>query len=407
MHLAFNLVYLMPGRTGGMETVARELIPAIASERPDWHLTVFAGRDADAVEGPWRDAVAEWVTLPVRATNRLQWVAGEQLVLPPRARRARIELLHSLGATAPLHGAFTRVLSIYDFNYKVIPQSHHRVLGAGLDVLVRLGAQRSDRVIACSAHTRRDAVRFLHLEPERIDVVPLGLGATTSTSFTGTPVDELRQRFRAGERKIVLTLSDKRAHKNILGLVETAALIAPERRPLFIVAGYSTPHEREVRARISALGLDDDFRLADWVSDADREGLYALADAFAFPSLYEGFGFPVLEAMARGLPVACSNAASLPEVAGDAALTIDPHDHEALATALERVLYENGLAERLRSLGAERAAQFTWARTAQQTIASYERALATRAPGAGAVREQPPGGSVRTAPAPRRRRRSR
>jgi glycosyltransferase involved in cell wall biosynthesis len=377
MRLGFNLVYLMPGRTGGMETVARELIPAIAAERPDWHLSVFAGRDAAGVEGPLRDAVAEWVTLPVRATNRLEWVGGEQLLLPGRARRAGIDLLHSLGATAPLHGAFTRVLSIYDFNYKLVPQSHNRVLGAGLDLLVRLAARTSDRVIACSENTRRDALRLLGIESARVDSVPLGFGARRATSSNSTRVRELRERFDTGDRKVVLTLSDKRPHKNILGLVEAAALIAPERRPRFIVAGYSTPHERDIRARIDALGLDGDFRLADWISEADREGLYALADAFAFPSLYEGFGLPVLEAMARGVPVVCSNAASLPEVSGDAALTVNPKEHQSLATALERVLFENGLAEQLRASGSARVAQFTWASTAQGTIASYERALAS------------------------------
>ncbi|HTX33306.1 MAG TPA: glycosyltransferase family 1 protein [Solirubrobacteraceae bacterium] len=377
MRVGFNLIYLMPGRTGGMETVARELIPAIAAERPDWHLSVFAGRDAADLEGPLRSAVAEWITLPVSATNRLEWVAGEQLLLPGRAHRAGIDLLHSLGATAPLRGSFKRVLSIYDFNYKLVPESHNRLLGAGLDVLVRLGAQRSERVIVCSQSTRVDALRLLKIDPARVDSVPLGLGATSAESLEPTPPRELRERFDVGDRKVVLTLSDKRRHKNIVGLVQAAALIAPERRPRFIVVGYSTPHEREVRARIAALGLDGDFRLANWVSDADREGLFALADVFAFPSVYEGFGLPVLEAMARGVPVVCSNAASLPEVAGDAALTFDPDDHQSLATAIERVLFEAGLAERLRAVGRDRAAQFTWARTAQGTIASYERALAS------------------------------
>lgn len=379
MDVAFNLIYLMPSRTGGMETVARELIPAIAAERPEWRLTVFAGRDAANVEGPWRDAVADWVTLPISATNRFGWVYGEQLLLPRRLRDARVDLLHSLGATAPTRGDFARVLSIYDFNYKVVPESHSRVLGAGLDVLVRLGARRSDRVIACSENTRRDALRLLKLDLNRIDVVPLGLGATSGAGLSATPRPELRDRFNIGGRKVVLTLSDKRPHKNILGLVEAAALIAPERRPLFIVAGYSTPHERDVRARIAALGLDGDFRLADWVSEADREGLYALADVYAFPSLYEGFGLPVLEAMARGVPVVCSNAASLPEVAGDSATLVDPRDPRSLADGLERVLFHEGLAERLRLAGRNRAAEFTWARTARGTIASYERALASRA----------------------------
>jgi glycosyltransferase involved in cell wall biosynthesis len=376
LHVGFNLIYLMPGRTGGMETVARELIPAIADARPNWRLTAFAGRDAQDVEGPWRDAVADWITLPVAATNRIEWVGAEQFLLPPRAHRAGVDLLHSLGATSPLCGSFMRVVSIYDFNYKVLPESHNRVLGTGLEMLIRWGSQRSDRIITCSDNTRRDAVRFLGVAPERIDTVPLGLGATTAKDLVPTSPEELRARFHTGERKVALTLSDKRAHKNIIGLVEAAALIPVEHRPVFIVAGYSTPHVREIQARISQLGIQDYFRLTDWVSEADREGLYALADVFVFPSLYEGFGLPVLEAMARGVPVVCSNAASLPEVAGDAGLAVSPHDHQGLATSIARVLFQDGLAERLSDSGWQRAAQFTWANAAEGTVASYERALA-------------------------------
>jgi glycosyltransferase involved in cell wall biosynthesis len=375
-HVGFNLVYLMPGRTGGMETVARELIPAIAEARPNWRLTVFAGRDAQDAEGPWRDAVSDWVTLPATATNRVQWVGAEQLLLPPRAQRTGVDLLHSLGATSPLRGRFTRVVSIHDFTYKILPESHNRVLGTGLEMLIRWGSRRSDRVIACSENTRNDALRFLDIDPERIDTVPLGLGATAAKDLVPTHPDELRARFDMGGQRVALTLSDKRAHKNILGLVQAAALIPPARRPIFIVAGYSTPHVREIQARISELGVQDYFRMTDWVSDADREGLYKLADVFVFPSFYEGFGLPVLEAMARGVPVVCSNAASLPEVAGDAGLAVSPNDHPGLAISIERVLFEEGLAASLRDSGRHRAAQFTWARSAEGTVASYERALA-------------------------------
>ena len=119
------------------------------------------------------------------------------------------------------------------------------------------------------------------------------------------------------------------------------------------------------------------MRFVGWTSEADVEGLFALCRAFVFPSFYEGFGLPVLEAMARGVPVACSDRASLPEVAGDAALLFDPSDPAAIAAALERLLGDPDLAERLRAAGRERAAAFTWERTAQLTLATYERALAT------------------------------
>lgn len=361
----------MPGRTGGMETVARELIPALAAARPDLRLTAFVNRETASEQGPWREA-AEWVTLPVRASNRLDWVRGEQTLLPRAAAAAGVEVLHSLGATSPFWGGpFRRVLNIYDFNYRLYPETHNRIYGRGLDLLVRFGAHRSHRIIACSQSTRGDAERLLGVAGERIDVVPLGLGARSSVA--PTPEPELRERFALGPgRRIALTFSDRRPHKNLMRLLEALG----EDDWQLVIAGYQTPYERELRARIAALGLEQRVRLLPWVPDADREGLYALASVFVFPSLYEGFGLPVLEAMARGIPVACSNAASLPEVAGDAALLFDPRDTAAIAAAIERLLGDDSLREGLRLAGRERAARFTWERTAQLTLASYQRAFA-------------------------------
>ena len=193
MHVGLNLIYLVPGRTGGMETVARELIPALASVRPDLRLTAFVNREAADEQGPWREA-AEWVPLPVRASSRVDWVRGEQTLLPRAAADAGVDVLHSLGATAPLRGRFRRVLSIYDFNYKLYPETHSALYGRGLDALVRLGARRSHRVITCSQSTCRDAERLLSLSAEMIDVVPLGLGA--QSSVTPTPESELRRAVR-------------------------------------------------------------------------------------------------------------------------------------------------------------------------------------------------------------------
>jgi glycosyltransferase involved in cell wall biosynthesis len=145
---------------------------------------------------------------------------------------------------------------------------------------------------------------------------------------------------------------------------------------VLVLPGYPTAHEQDLRERARALGVDGDVRFLAWVSNAELETLWGIADAFVFPSLYEGFGLPVLEAMARGVPVACSNASSLPEVAGDAALLFDPADERAIAAALKRLLDEPAFAAGLVARGHERVREFTWQRTARLTLDSYARALA-------------------------------
>jgi glycosyltransferase involved in cell wall biosynthesis len=374
VHVGLNLIYLVPGETGGMEVVARELIPALSQAAPDLRLTAFINREAaEAGEGPWIEEIPS-VVVPVRARRRTEWVRGEQQLLPRMARRERVDLVHSFASTAPGWGRFRRVVTIHDLIYRIYPEAHSGVLSLGMRGLVGLAARRSHRVIADSMSTRDDLVRLLGVPNERIDVVPLGVA--DGDHEPPAPEDELRARYDLGTRPIALSVSAKRPHKNLVRLLEALELIPAERRPMLVLPGYSTWHESELRERARAVGLEEDVRFLSWVPARDLEGLYVASSCFVFPSLYEGFGLPVLEAMRRGLPVACSDRSSLPEVAGNAALMFDPEDPQAIASAVERLLTDDELAERLRRAGRDQAAGFTWAATADGTVQSYRRALA-------------------------------
>jgi glycosyltransferase involved in cell wall biosynthesis len=196
------------------------------------------------------------------------------------------------------------------------------------------------------------------------------------------PEAEVRARHGLGERPLLLTVSAKRPHKNLRRLLDALASLPAGERPVLVLPGYPTPHEAELRDHAAALGVADDVRFPAWVSAEELEGLYAAAAGFVFPSLYEGFGLPVLEAMARGVPVACSDRSSLPEVAGDAALLFDPDDVRAIAATLRALLAGGPDVDRLRAAGRARVARFSWAESARLARASYARALsATAAPG--------------------------
>ncbi len=375
MHVGLNLVFLVPGETGGMEIAARELIAALnEAPMPDLQLTAFVNEEAAEVGGSARSSI-ESVVVPVRATSRVQWVRGEQQLLPGLAAAAGCDVVHSLASTAPLRGRFARVTTIHDLNYLKVPDAHFGLRGLGMRALVPAAARRSHRVIVDAASTVEDLVSELGTPREKIDVVPLGVRGPQA-SVAGTDEATLRAQLELGSRRVLLAASAKRPHKNLLRLLDAHALLPAVDRPVLILPGYPTPHEDDLRARAQALGTSDDVRFLGWVSDADMEGLYALADAFVFPSLYEGFGLPVLEAMARGVPVACSDRASLPEVAGDAALLFDPEDVAAMTASLRRLLDDAHLRERLSAAGRARAQTFTWARTAELTVASYRRTLA-------------------------------
>jgi glycosyltransferase involved in cell wall biosynthesis len=376
MHVGLNLVYLVPDHTGGTETYAQELIPELVAAARDTRFTAFINREASEQTGrPWGELIPT-ITVPVRAGNRIQWVRGEQQLLPRLAKRAGVDVLHSLANTAPAWGSFRRVVTIHDLAYRMSPEAHLGLLGLGMRVLVPLGARRSDRIIVDAASTRDDLDRLLGIAADRVDVVPLGIGA--GARVAPLPEAEVRARLDVDDRPIVLCVAAKRPHKNLLRLIGALATIPVDRRPVLVIPGYHTAHENELRARASELGIVDGVRLLGWIEPAELEGLYAAAACFVFPSLMEGFGLPVLEAMSRGVPVACSGRGSLAEVAGDAALRFDPESEPEIAAAITRLVTDREEAARLRTAGRARVERFSWSATATGTLAAYQRALNAR-----------------------------
>ena len=373
MHIGLNCVCLVPEETGGLEIYAVELAAALAA-LPGRRVTAFVSRDARGRSLP--DGV-ERAEVPVRARNRVEWVRGEQMLLPGLARRAGVDVLHSLGSTAPARGRYARVVTIHDLLYRRVPEAHFGVRGLGMRILVPLAARSSHAVIAASQATRDDLVSLLGLAPERVDVIAFGPGQTArATPLAERPV---RERFALGDRAVVLSLSAKRPHKNLGALLRALARIEAAERPIAVLPGFATPHEGELRRLAETLGIAADVRFPGWLGPEELEGLFAIARAFVFPSLYEGFGLPVLEAMARGVPVACSASGPFSEVVGDAALLFDPEAPREIAEAVRRLVADGALRERLVAAGRERLTRFSWARTAHETVGVYERVLARRA----------------------------
>ena len=373
--VALNVLYLVPGAVGGSEIYAKELIGALGAARPDVEFVVFCGREAApslrAAGWPANVGVHE---LPVRCANKPLRILAEQTLLPIAARRAGCDLLHSLGTTAPLVAGLPSVVTILDLIYEAHPETFPAAARHGLRAVVGPAARRATRVITISEAVKRDVVRILRVPAERVDPVLLGRGMRAEPDVTPEP--ELRERLGLGTDRVVLCVSAALVHKNLPRLLEAFAALGEDTSGArLVLVGHAGRDLDELQGRAAALGIADRVVFTGWISAADLEGLYALAACCAYPSLYEGFGMPVLEAMARGVPLVCSDATSLPEVAGDAALLFDPHDTAALAAALRRVLEDPALADDLRVRGLARAAEFTWDACATGVLAVYERVL--------------------------------
>jgi glycosyltransferase involved in cell wall biosynthesis len=366
--LGINLLYLVPRAVGGTEIYARRLVAALARERPDLEIVCFTGAEAAAeLPDPEWPGNVRVVRIPVRAAVKPLRIAAELTLLPAAARHHGVQVLHSLGTTAPFTGRFERVTTVHDLIYDHFPGAFPAPARLGLKLVVPIGARRSTRVQVSSHATKDEVVERFRLPADRVDVVHLGLGMRDVAD--PAPEADLRERLGLADARVVLSVNAALPHKNLERLIRALRDVPA----VLVLVGHAGRTSDALRALAAELGVD--VRLTGWLEDRELEGLYRLADAFVYPSLYEGFGMPVLEAMRRGVPVACSNATSLPEVAGDAALLFDPTDVGAIAAAARTLLDDRERAAELVRRGRERAAGFGWDRTARAALASYDAAL--------------------------------
>jgi glycosyltransferase involved in cell wall biosynthesis len=366
--VAYNAMFLDPGRSGGPETYLRQLVPAIARERPDLRIVVATTqRGARALIGEGWQEFAEVLALPADEGQRARRTFAEQVLLPRRARRDGWDLLHSLANLAPVRAGVPSVITLHD----VIFITHHPfglVTTFGMRQIVERTAPRADGLIAISAAARDEICAVLGLDPSSVAVVPHGAGRDVRPDAPSTAW--VRNRYGLDGARVVLCVAAKRPHKNQEALIRAAPHLADD--VVIVLAGHPEPYDAYLRQLAAALRIESRVRFVDYVPDAELEALWQMAGCAAFPTLAEGFGLPVIEAMVHGVPVACSDIPVLREVGGNLPHYFDPGDSAAVAEAVTSALEDRETA----AAGRERADQFTWEAAASGTLAAYEEALA-------------------------------
>jgi len=356
--VGLDLLFLDPGRTGGRETHTRELLTAIAARDDRPHFIAFLGADAAAAgRGWWTELPDRVVVLPrASARRRVSWALGEAVAVGRAAARAGVDLVHGPANFAPFAGPFARVVTVHDVGFRRLPELMTPAMRLGTELLVPPAARRAHRVITVSAASRDDLVAELKVDPERIDVIPNGIASPPASAST--------------ERRTILTVATNLPHKNLSAVVEAVARL--DDAPPLVIVGADTD-DGALASQASQLGVDATILGAVPTETLDR--LYAEAAAYVTATLYEGFGLPVLEAMARGVPVVCSDLPVLREVAGNAAFFTDPRDAAAIASAIRRALAEGPTRA---EAGRAQAARFTWQAAAEATLETYDAALAAQ-----------------------------
>jgi glycosyltransferase involved in cell wall biosynthesis len=357
------LSYGLDRSPGGIGRYTRELCDGL--RRAGARLTVLqAGRASgdDTVGLPGARLLPGLLTLGQVEIGWLAW-------------RHRLALIHDPTGSAPLlFAGGRRVATIHDVVPYVYPATSTLLDWLIYRLWLPLAVRRLDAIITDSEHSRRDIVRHLPVRPDRVHVVPLA----ANPSYRPLPADAVDSILtRLGLRRpYLLFVGSLEARKNLPRLLEAYATLRPwSERWSLVVVGARKWKSSSIFQTVARLQLEDRVHFTGFVADADLPALYNGADLFVLPSLYEGYGLPVLEAMACGTPVVTSSCSSLPEVAGGAAVLVDPGSVESIAAGIRQVLGDPARADLLRRLGLAQAARFSWERTARETLAVYERVL--------------------------------
>ncbi|HEY7061965.1 MAG TPA: glycosyltransferase family 1 protein [Chloroflexota bacterium] len=372
MHVGLNaqlLDFSQTYRSGGISRYIYHLLAQLRTLPSDDEFSVFVGRlPVDGALAPTPRFRLRAVGLPTeRPAVRILW---EQALQPAALRQASVDLLHSLAFVQPVLWRGPSVVSFMDLSFLRFPRAFNRGNRLYLATMARAAVRRADHLLAISEHTRQDLIRLLGAAPERVTVTYCGVDGAFRP-LDAAEVRAYRERRGLPER-FLLYVGTLEPRKNVPRLLEGYALLrARGPAPPLVLAGARGWGLTGLDARVAALGLGDSVRFLGYVPTAELPLCYNAASVFVYPSLYEGFGLPPLEALACGTPVVASNASSLPEALGDAALLVDPRDTAGLAAALAAVLADEPLRERLRAAGFAQVQRFSWGRMAEQTHAVY------------------------------------
>jgi glycosyltransferase involved in cell wall biosynthesis len=368
------LTYGLDRAPTGIGRYAIELLRSLA-ELPNGPEIVLLATEREDLHGLWNKF--EHHVLPGCRLLPALMTAGH-VVLSQAGPRYRLEAIHDPNGIAPFLGpsrGVRRIVTIHDAFTFVHPDSHNRLDNWRYRYQLPAAAWRADVVLTVSECSRRDLIDHLGLAAERVHVIAEGVAPQFQPVADGAERKAILTRYGI-KRPYMLYVGGINARKNIARLFEAYARVREHRPDITLVVGGQRQWQtQEIEATFQRLNIMHHVHFTGYVHDADLPALYSAAELFVFPSLYEGFGLPPLEAMACGTAVVTSNLSSLPEVVGDAALTVNPYEVGELAAAIKRVLEDEGLRVHLRRRGIERAAQFTWQRTARETLAIYEQVL--------------------------------
>ncbi|MBS1810679.1 MAG: glycosyltransferase family 4 protein [Acidobacteria bacterium] len=373
MHIGID-AHAIGARQGGNETYIRNLITALAELDQQNRYTLYFS-EADAAKA-WRNRYANFAVRLLPPPTPLVRVP---IALAYELRRRPVDVLH-VQFTAPPFCPAPVVTTIHDLAFEHLPETFTRRGKMQLRLTVRHTARRAAHILTVSEYSRQDIIKTYRMPAEKVTVTHNGWEAQFTPLVAEREAETIKQKFGI-TKDYLLAVGSLQPRKNLIRLLRAYARLRAQ-QPGFqlqlVLVGRQLWLYEEILREIKQQNFATDVLVTNYVGDEDLPALYRSAVALVYPSLFEGFGLPPLEAMACGTPVITSNTSSLPEVVGQAALLIDPYDESAIAQAIWQIAHDASLRQRLQKAGIAQAKQFTWRAAAEKTLAIYQAVALTK-----------------------------
>jgi glycosyltransferase involved in cell wall biosynthesis len=363
---------------GGIGRLVRDLVTALSQYDTETAYRLFVSGAAQSALPPVPAVNFQWK--PTRISP--YWLARvwqrARIPLPVEVFVGKVDLYHATDFVLPPTLSTTRkIVTVHDMSFVRVPDAASPSLKAYLEIVVPRSVSAADHVIADSQATKDDLIGLYNTSAEKITVLLSGIDSRYQSITDSVCLVTMRRKYKIPPTPYLFTVGTVQPRKNYSRVIKALKILRERGYDLcLVIAGGKGWLENEMYQTIRDTGMTDYVHLIGFVDEADLPALYSGAICTAFPSLYEGFGFPVLESMACGTPVVTSNVSSLPEVAGDAALLVNPLDVEAIAHAIQRILDDSELRHTLVQRGLEQVKHFTWEKSARNLVQIYQNVLA-------------------------------
>lgn len=367
MRIGINTLYLLPGKVGGSETYITNIVKCLSRLDKDNEYIIFINNEC---KGYFEKLAPNIKTIlcPFNAASRPIRILWEQLILPFQIKKHKIDLLFSGGFTAPFVCPAKSVLMVFDMQHINQPENFSKVFLFFLKTIIYMSVKSADHILTLSNNSKNDITGHYNITPENVTATYLASDSDVFYKRSEDEVDGVRNKYNLPERYLYYGAASlpHKNHKRLLNVFKSIKKNLPDVK--LVLTGARDYGEGSIAEHIKSLDLDDDVILLGWLSFDEVAAIYSGAELFVFPSLHEGFGMPVLEAMACGTPVVSSNIEPLKEIVADGAILFDPYDEESMKETILSVLSGSELKNSLIKKGTDRADFFTWENTAKSTM---------------------------------------